>query len=63
MLNNGRDGRDGRRVCILNEGFCDDVDEGRGIDDDDNDDSDEVDDDVLMGFFFFNFFLYFSRLI
>lgn len=62
MSNNGRDGRDGRRVCTLNEGLCDDVDEGRGTDDDDNDDSDEVDGDVLVGPFSFNLFLYSSRL-
>lgn len=62
MSNNGRDGRDGRRVCTLNEGLCVDVDEGRGTDDDDNDDSDEVDGDVLVGPFSFNLFLYSSRL-
>lgn len=65
MSNNGSDGRDGRRACTLNEGLCDDVDDGRGTDDDDdddNDDSDEVDDDVLVGPFSFNLFLYSSRL-
>lgn len=62
MSNNGSDGRDGIRACTLNEGLCDDVDDGRGTDDDDNDDSDEVDDDVLVGPFSFNLFLYSSRL-
>lgn len=63
MSNNGRDGRDGRRVCTLNEGLCDDVDDGRGTDDDDDsDESDEVDEDVLVGPFSFNLFLYSNRL-
>lgn len=72
VSNNGRDGRDGRRVCTLTDGLNDDVDDGRGTDEDDDDDdgrgtNDDDDDDeyegeVLDGPFSFNLFLYSNKL-
>jgi hypothetical protein len=57
VSNNGRDGRDGSRLCVARDGLREDVDDGRGTDNEDDDDVEE-----LEGPFSFNRFLYSNRL-